>query len=375
MHTIDRIPLPVVAPGTERYLTVHRFGTGRPKAYIHTALHADEWPGLLVLQHLLARLREADAAGQIIGEVVVVPAANPVGLAQSLNYHLVGRYDFAGSGNFNRNYPALAEQVLKLIGEQIAQDPAQAVGLIRQTLREILQGMEAGSEAQAMKLALLSLSIDADIVLDLHCDSDALMHLYAPLGQRQIAEELGAELGARAVLLEEEPGGGAFDQANSSPWRTLREQYPELPLACFASTVELRGAADISDDFAKQDSAALFRFLQRRGVIGGEPGDLPPAQCEPTLLQGTDVLRAPAAGILSYRKQLGDQVQAGDIVADLIVLDDLSQVNRRLAIPSRASGVLFARVVDKLVRPGGSVGKVAGADPLPHRKHGALLEE
>ena len=107
----------------------------------------------------------------------------------------------------------------------------------------------------------------------------------------------------------------------------------------------------------------------------GEPGNLPPAQCESTLLQGTDVLRAPAAGILSYRKQLGDQVQAGDIVADLIVLDDLSQVNRRIAIPSRASGVLFARVVDKLVRPGGSVGKVAGADPLPHRKHGALLEE
>ena len=377
MHTIDRIPLPIAAPGTERFLTVHRFGVGRPKAYLHSSLHADEWPGLLVLQHLLERLQKADAAGQIQGEIFIVPAANPVGLAQALNYHLVGRYDFAGSGNFNRNFPDLAEQLIAAVGKQLNHDPERNTRLIRQVLRDAVQAFEPRNEAVVMKLALLGLSIDADIVLDLHCDSEALMHLYAPQGQREIAEALGAELGARAILLEDEPGGGAFDQTNSSPWRILQEQRPQaaIPLACFASTVELRGAGDVSDEFAAQDSAALFRFLQRRGLIAGDPGPAPELLCEPTVLQGTDVIRSPAAGVLSYRKQLSEPVQAGETIADLIVLDDLSQINRRIPLISQASGVLFARVAGKLVRPGGSVGKVAGKDPLPHRKKGALLED
>ena len=382
MHTTNRIPLPIAAPDTERFLTVHRFrterpGSGRPKAYIHSSLHADEWPGLLVQQHLLERLQEADAAGQIRGEVIIVPAANPVGLAQALNYHLVGRYDFAGSGNFNRNFPALTDLVKTALGDQLNHDPEHNIQLIRQALRDAVKSFEPASEAVAMKLALLGLSIDADIVLDLHCDSDALMHIYAPLGQQGMAEDLGAELGARAILMEVEPGGGAFDQTNSSPWRILQEERPQavIPLACFASTVELRGAADVADEFAKPDSQALFRFLQRHGVITGDPGPLPDLLCEPTVLEGTDVIRAPAAGILSYRKELGATVQAGEAIADLIVLDDLSQVNRRIPMISRAGGVLFARVAGKLVRPGGSVGKVAGKEPLPHRKMGALLEE
>jgi len=380
MHRIERIPLPVAAPGTERYLTVHRFGSdqadsGQPKAYLHSALHADEWPGLLVLQHLLHRLRKADAAGHIQGQIVIVPVANPVGLAQTLNYHLVGRYDFAGSGNFNRNFPALTEDILPLLSDKLTDDPEANTRLTRQILRETLQSLDATNEAVAMKLALLNLSIDADIVLDLHCDSDALMHLYAPQGLRDIALELGAELAARAILLEDEPGGGAFDQANSGIWRELQQHYPTVPLACFAATVELRGSADVGDEFAVKDSAALYRFLQRRGVITGDPGELPQLLCEPTTLQGTDVIRAPAAGVLNYCKPLGAQVSADETVAELIVLDDLNQINRRIAIKSRASGILFARVADKLVRPGGSVAKVAGHEALPHRKNGALLEE
>lgn len=387
MHTIERLPLPKAAPGTERYLTLHRFGSGypdstsrgmgRPKAYLQTALHADEWPGLLVLQNLLEQLRVADEAGQIQGEIIVIPAANPVGLAQALNYHLVGRYDFAGSGNFNRNFPSLIEQVTTEIGEQLNQDPGHNVGLIRQSLRAALQQFKTLNEVDAMKLTLLGLSIDADIVLDLHCDSEALMHIYAPENQRELAKELGAELACQTILLEHDPGGGAFDQANSSPWRILQERYPEvaIPLSCFAATVELRGSADVGDEFAHDDSAALFRFLQRRGVISGDPGTLPELLCQPTDLQATDVIRAPAAGILSYRKELGELVEAGDIVADLIVLDDLSQINRRIALKSQASGLFFARVSDRLVRPGGSVGKVAGKELLAHRKTGALLED
>lgn len=378
MHQIERIPLPITAIGNERHITVHRFGeSGGLKAYIHTTLHADEWPGLLVTQHLLAALRQADADGQIKGEIIIVPAANPIGLNQMLNYYLAGRYDFAATGNFNRNFPALNDNLLAKVQTQLGQDAEHNVQLIRSTLRELIQAAAAGSEAEAMKYSLLGLAIDADIVLDLHCDSDALMHIYAPQAQSEIAEQLSADLGARALLLEHEPGGGAFDQACSSPWRIVQEACPQaaVPLACFSATVELRGANDVNHELAKADSANLFRFLQRRGLISGEAGALPEPCCQATPLQGTDVIRSPGTGILSYHKQLGDWVNAGDTVADLVVLDDLSQILKIIPITSQASGVLFTRVNEKLVRPGGAVAKVAGDKALDYRQAGALLGE
>ncbi|MCB1765064.1 MAG: hypothetical protein KDJ22_03240 [Candidatus Competibacteraceae bacterium] len=55
---------------------------------------------------------------------------------------------------------------------------------------------------------------------------------------------LGAELGAEVVLLEENPGGEPFDEACADLWWKLREALPAhedvIPLACFATTVELR---------------------------------------------------------------------------------------------------------------------------------------
>ncbi len=70
----NRIELPAPAPGTRRTLLAHRYGMpgARPKAYFQAALHADEIPGLLVAQHLLRGLEQAQAEGRILGEVVVV---------------------------------------------------------------------------------------------------------------------------------------------------------------------------------------------------------------------------------------------------------------------------------------------------------------
>ena len=45
MQRIDH-PLPWGCPGTERRLSVFRFGHGPCKAYIQASLHADELPGM-----------------------------------------------------------------------------------------------------------------------------------------------------------------------------------------------------------------------------------------------------------------------------------------------------------------------------------------
>jgi len=374
--SLERIALPSPAPGTRRELSVRRYGTpgAHPLAYLQAGLHADELPGLLVLHHL-SRLLE-QGRDRVLGEIVVVPSANPVGLAQRVNGHLAGRFELAGGGNFNRNFPDLSEAVAEAVRGRLSEDDEANVALIREAARAAAARLPRDGELKALRGALLGLSVAADCVLDLHCDNEALVHLYVAEAHRETAALLGAELGARAVLLETAPGGDPFDEANAGLWWKLRERLGDerIPLACFAATVELRGQADVSDELAAADAAALYRFLQRRGVIGGDPGALPAPRCTPTPLSGTDVLQAPVSGLVVYRKALGDSIAAGETVAEIVdpAADDPERA--RTPVVSRADGVLLTRTVRRMLAAGETVAKVAGAEPLPHRRAGSLLE-
>ena len=76
--------------------------------YVQASLHAEELPGMLAAFHLRALLDQAEAAGRLRGEVVLVPVANPIGLAQRIDHKPMGRFELDSSENFNRHYPDLA---------------------------------------------------------------------------------------------------------------------------------------------------------------------------------------------------------------------------------------------------------------------------
>ncbi len=102
----EEIPLPAPAPGTSRVLTVLRFGEpgARPRPTFRRAStptnsrHAR-------LRHLAEMLEARAAAGEILGEIIVLPLANPIGFAQQVGGFLHGRHDLASLGNFNRIIP------------------------------------------------------------------------------------------------------------------------------------------------------------------------------------------------------------------------------------------------------------------------------
>jgi len=53
----ETIKLPTASVGNQTHIHLHRFGpSGGKKVYIQAGLHADEYPGLLVAQHLLRHL-------------------------------------------------------------------------------------------------------------------------------------------------------------------------------------------------------------------------------------------------------------------------------------------------------------------------------
>src|SRR5690606_33636842 len=167
----DLVELPEAVPGTRRSLRIRRFGRpgARPKAYLQAGLHGDELPGILVLDHL-ERLLEA---AKVEGEIVLVPLANPIGLSQTLVDRHFGRYDLANLSNFNRGWPDLVDAVAAEVGPALGPDPATNVATIREALVRLTRALPAGSENAALRRTLFAHAIDADYVLDLHCDLEA----------------------------------------------------------------------------------------------------------------------------------------------------------------------------------------------------------
>lgn len=378
-RTVERIPLVSPSPGTERFLIVHRYGEPgtRPKAYMQASLHADEWPGQMALHHLIPMLDEADAEDRIRGEIVLVAYANPIGMSQRYGSDTLGRYAMDGSGNFNRGWPDLTAAVAARLNGPLDRDTDRAVEQIRGALKAAVADLPRRTETMSHRAVLLSLSIDADCVLDLHCDGEALKHVYANVRHEAEAGALARDMDIPVVLLEEEAGGGAFDEANARVWWKLADLIDDadgLPCPCFGCTVELRGRQDVSDRFGTEDAAGLFRYLIRQGNIEGDAGPTDPPEA-PYRLDEVDVVSVPTAGLVSYRAELGDRVSKGETVADLIDPTADNPPDGRREIKAGTSGLFFARMDVRLAVPGDRIAKIAGREPLAHRKQGALLED
>jgi len=365
---IEAYPLMSSSMGNRRTLTVVRYGdpaAGR-KAYCQAGLHADEAPGLAVIHYLMSRLDAADAAGDIDGEILLVPVANPIGISQWRDGLLQGRFDFFDSINFNRKHLDLAAQVAEKVAPLLGDDAATNVSLIRGAVGDVLHGISFQDEAEHLKYLLLSLAYDADVVLDLHCDHQAMLHIYLGTPLWPQAADLSAQMGAAVTLLAADSGVTPFDEACSRIWWHLQQRFPDkrIPPACTAATVELRGISDVSHELAAADAENIFLFLMRRGFVRGKAPEQPPLINDATLLRGVDYIKADRPGVVLFLKKPGDRVSQGEPVAEIINPDQAAENNGVHRLFSKTAGVLFARIHDRFARPGRVVAKVAGKVPL-----------
>ncbi|SBS39267.1 Succinylglutamate desuccinylase / Aspartoacylase family protein [Marinomonas spartinae] len=381
--------LPSASLGTQRIIKAHHFGVqgARPKVYLQAGLHADEWPGFLLLNTLLKHLKKADEAGLIQGEIVIVPVANPIGLAQNFHGYVPGRFAFSdGGGNFNRNWPQIGQQVAKRIQSSITGDVEENKVLVREAIREELKQLPDMTELQGMKKTLLALSMDADEVLDLHCSGEAMLHGYLPQEFEDYFKPLLGLLGAKVGLSELETGAASFDETNVGVWRELKGHYAHLiPWGCRSMTIELRGENDISDEVAEHDAKALLEYLVLRGVVHGEVSQGEVTQDDSSKrddsavvyypLDAMDLVKAPCAGIVCYSKQIGDEVEAGEVIGEVVNLMEDDVTTSRYPLVARTNGVLFARYQRRLVMCGESVAKIAGREHLAYREIGRLFED
>ncbi len=300
-------------------------GKPGPRVHLQAGVHADEIAGMLVLHKLLPRLVQAAENGLLYGCVTVVPQANPLGIGQFRHGRILGRVHESSSRNFNRGFIASATQ-------------ARPVGNLA-----------------VWQKALAGLAADADIVLDLHTDDEALQYVYLHQCFWPSGQDLAAALGAEVAIIWEGDGDGAFEEVVIAPW--LAEGRVEGRLV---STVELRGQGDVSDALAQQDADGLYTFLCGRGVVA-EPAQLPVWQGTAVPIGHMETVFAPTAGVLVFERELGDAVQAGECFARVIAIPGDPSSEHRLLAPQ--AGLMVTRYRDRLVPEGAIVAKFTGLLP------------
>ena len=371
------VPLAGLGPGMGGSVRFLRYGSAEaaPKAYLHAALHADEAPGLLVLHHLRDLLDAAEARGEILGQIVIAPYANPLGLSQVIHGDHLGRFDLASGQNFNRGWPDLAPDLIARLGARLGSCAEANRALIRATIRDILAARRAASPLQSLFGVLAAEAFDADLVLDLHCDDEGLMHLFLHPEIWPQMQDLAAGLGCHAVFAQRGAAGGPFAAACMEPWLQLAAAFPDhpVPVGCQSATVELRGFADVSDGLARADALALMDALRRRGYLAGPVPPAPDPLCAMTDFAACDMLRAPGFGVIVYHAALGERVSKGQMVAE-IVDPSGSGAAARTPVLACTDGLVLTRRLKKLLAAGQVIAKIAGETPLPHRS-GYLLED
>jgi len=305
----------------------------------------------------------------LITTAVTVPANTVTVMHQ-------GRFSLDSAINFNRDYVDLEKLITSKIEKDLKlNDENHNVMIIRKAMIDAINEDAAIDEEAVMKKELLKLACISDIALDLHCDSEALLYMFTHDLLWPQLSDLAAEIGSEVQLLSGLSGGNPFDEALSCPWQTLKEKFKDypIPMACQSATIELRGEKDVCHEFAKKDSIAFYRFLQRRGYIAGGNNlsiPLPNLIRDASPLTGVEMIFCNKPGIVCLNVKIGDIVNEGDVLGEVIDIENPYAPTQELKC--RTSGIIFSIFNHKLCKPGTFILKVAGEKPLPWRK-GKLL--
>lgn len=137
---------------------------------------------------------------------------------------------------------------------------------------------------------------------------------------------------------------------------------------------------------ARRDALALFDFFADRGYVRSRlessifPTVVPvnvgtvlaelPNKYPGLPLTGVDMIEGSRPGILAWKVRPGDRVQAGQLLGEIIDMEDIDAP--RTPIFARCAGIVYGMRRHKLSWPGETIIKIAGDAPLDWRK-GNLL--
>ncbi|MCP3687035.1 MAG: succinylglutamate desuccinylase/aspartoacylase family protein [Gammaproteobacteria bacterium] len=352
------------SPGKTTELNYFRIGPqhAKKKVYLQAALHADEQPGIMVLHHLLEMLCIADQSEELKAEFVLLPMVNPLGMGDIEFGQHQGRYDRDSGVNHNRQWPDVYAAVGDQLGDRLGRDEAENIRLVREAVGTWLKGLPSVKAHDQWRQLVLSESYDADYVFDLHCDDESLLYIYAVPQVSESMQQLANYTGAMATLLAEDGGGNSFDEVWPGLWIKLAQKHQDraIPMPVKACTLEYRGRTETFDSLNRQDADNLFGYFQAEGLIGAAAQGKPIKAPAATDLRAMEILRAEHAGLVAYHVELGEYVEAGQKVADLIHLDGEQAMLGRTPVLAGTAGMILSRNTYKYVWRDAVITKIVG---------------
>jgi predicted deacylase len=333
-------------------VAIFRFGapSARPKIYMQAAMHADELLGCVALDLLIEKLLDSERNDLVVGEIILVPFANPVGLAQSIAGTTLGRFDLQSGSNFNLGWPRLLPSPI----EHPAGDapPPRPKERIRADMAEVLRTATAVTALGRLRLRLLQEAYDSDIALDLHCAPNAAAFAFMQSchwpGQRALA----AALNLRWVLYADAPSSTSFEDTLTAPWLAAGVN-PDTPPGCIACTVELQNVAHSNESQAQRNATGLYLYLQLAGAVLGPERQL--SEWNGRAVPYNDIVSVAAdrGGLLILSVNIGDIVSEGQVVAQILEPCPAEPRNRRRAVLAPCAGtVLLTAAPGALVAAG-----------------------
>lgn len=354
------MPLLPTTIGTQREVVRLTYGPpdAEMKVYLQASLHADETPAMLAAHALRDRLQALEDAGKLKAAITLVPVANPVGLNQHVLGQFFGCFELNSAANFNRGIMRPNDICARLEG-RLSDDIVSNRRAIKDALRASLDASAAATEFDSLRSTLLKMSCDADIVLDIHCSLEAVVHLYTDLETWPRVESLARHLRSRAQMLFVGADLGLFIDWVRRAWADVRahfgNRYP-IGDGPVTSIIECAGERDVAYESARDQAQAIVAYLVDRGAISGMPTP-PEALLHPATLQAeSEHFHAASSGIVVYRARIGDEVQVGDAICEIV--DPVS--GRTTTLESGTKGVFYMRRAIRFVTAGAEIGRVTG---------------
>ncbi|AKI01963.1 ectoine utilization protein EutE [Hoeflea sp. IMCC20628] len=289
-------------------LTVIKNGTG-PTALLTGGNHGDEYEGPIALFDLARSLKAEDVSGRVI----IVPAMNYPAFAAGTRTSPIDK------GNMNRCFPGRPD------------------------------GTATEKIADYFQRVLLP---NADIVLDFHSGGKTLdflpfcaAHILADKIQEaqsfELVEAFGAPFSMRMLEID---AIGMYDTAAEEMGKTF-------------ITTEIGGAGTATATSVMIAKRGVSNVLKAAGILAGtvEPQptqwlDMPDGDCFSFAEDG---------GLIELLVNLGDPVTMGSAIARIYPVSRTGATPRE--IHAKMSGILTARHVPGLVKPGDCVGVIAVA--------------
>jgi predicted deacylase len=304
--SVENIPVRKLASGEILQLSVYRFqgSKGGPSAYLQASLHGSETQGNWVIAELLERL----SVLEILGDITLVPCANPFAQNHKIGDYTLGRFDPVDGDNWNRTFEDLSG-----IAVQVAPEWPQAKEKMRALMDSRLSALLAGNlpHAKSLALTLQRMAAGHDFLLDLHCATLCETYAYVPA----YAFSSFSDLPCRHALRIGPDFGGAMDEAFFVPWWRLGERIKEatgaFPALPEGFTLELGEQNRNDPELAAEQAEGILHFLAKRGVVAGNFRKMAFPSRYAGDLKNFRTVFSPTGGFVKLKARLGEIAEQG----------------------------------------------------------------